>query len=449
MHVNAGRSFTRRPKCAEAQWADRRLPRGARPRRTYPASLLPRPRFLFPKTKNQKDQRQVGLSRKHLTLKLFLGFVPEFLSTHNRTWSGQHSRLQPPPGPSLPAAVPTPETHRSPPRPPPSGSPVSSGRPHLPWARQPLTPSEPGPGAPQVRFPSFPAVPSRDSACPLLTPSPLQRAPHGLAQWPQAPAFGPALRCTRRLQAALSHARPRRASPLHCAPAPRPPQSPRPASPRPGAQASLPLPCPVNAPDPPASSSSTAKHAGSPPRLPSGSVTSPPLCGQRVAHVHAAPGALAGLAAGCHSTHGPRARGPQPVPSVSHPVPAARAGGGRGRGSCPHPQCPAYRTLTTDERFAPGGPRSTGADLPQGPWPHSFPPCALLSWWHGRVSVDGTGGASCWRQLQPWHTVGHGARGGTARPQRAPGPAFPPQPSAPHPETGKRFPKPSPRHPAH
>lgn len=130
-------------------------------------------------------------------------------------------------------------------RPPPSGSPVSSGRPHLPWARQPLAPSEPGPGAPQVRFPSFPAVPSRDSACPLLTPSPLQRAPHGLAQWPQAPAFGPALRCTRRLQAALSRARLRRASPLHCAPAPRPPQSPRPASPRPGAQASLPLPCPV------------------------------------------------------------------------------------------------------------------------------------------------------------------------------------------------------------
>lgn len=181
MHVNAGRSFTRRPKCAEAQWADRRLPRGARPRRTYPASLLPRPRFLFPKTKNQKDQRQVGLSRKHLTLKLFLGFVPEFLSTHNRTRRGQHSRLQPPPGPSLPAAVPTPETDRSPLRPPPAAQ----------WlARQQCPPSPPvgsaapHPGAPQVRFPSFPAVPSRDSACPLLTPSPLQGAPHGLAQWP-------------------------------------------------------------------------------------------------------------------------------------------------------------------------------------------------------------------------------------------------------------------------
>lgn len=146
MHVNAGRSFTRRPKCAEAQRADGRLPRGARPRRTYPASLLPRPRFLFPKTKNQKDQRQVGLSRKHLTLKLFLGFVPEFLSTHNRTRSGEHSRLQPPPQappsrlrcrPQRPTAL------RHGRRPPPSGSPVSSARPHLPWARQPLTPARP------------------------------------------------------------------------------------------------------------------------------------------------------------------------------------------------------------------------------------------------------------------------------------------------------------------
>lgn len=93
----------------------------SRPRLTYPASLLSWLRFLFPKTKNQKDQRQVGLSRKHLTLKLFLGFVPEFLSSHNRTLNCQHSvcSLPYPPWPLPPGCCANPRDH-SPSRPPPS-----------------------------------------------------------------------------------------------------------------------------------------------------------------------------------------------------------------------------------------------------------------------------------------------------------------------------------------
>lgn len=149
---------------------------------------------------------------------LFLGFVPEFLSTHNRTESSTLGLQLPPPRPSLPAAVQ-------------SETALRHGH-HLlqvahPSAVSTLTscglgsPSpllSPAPGRPTCVSPASLAVPSRDSACPLQPPVPTATCPASprpgtaLARWPQAPAVSPALLLTQRLQAdlraMLSHAGP-------------------------------------------------------------------------------------------------------------------------------------------------------------------------------------------------------------------------------------------------